>query len=158
MKTLQIRWQRLVDEQGETCDRCGTTETAVEEAMQKLKRSVKELEINVILEKSTLNPSTFKEAPLESNRIWIADKPLEDWLSATINQSQCSAACGDSSCRTVEVDGKTYEAIPPELIVKAGLLASAQLLDGEPQSGCSSTASKPQATNGCYPASSGCGK
>ena len=158
MKTLQIRWQRLVDEQGETCDRCGITETAVEEAMQKLKRSVKELEIDVILEKSTLNLSTFKEAPLESNRIWIADKPLEDWLSATISQSQCSAACGDSSCRTVEVDGKTYEAIPPELIVKAGLLASAQLLDGEPQSGCSSPACKPQPAKEWYPASSGCGK
>ena len=136
MKTLIIRWQRLVDEQGETCERCGITERAVEEAMQKLKRSLKELGIDVMLEKSTLNRSNFKQAPLESNRIWIADKPLEDWLSATNDQSQCHAVCEDSECRTVVVDGKTYEAIPAELITKAGLLASAQMLDDEPQCGC----------------------
>ncbi len=27
MKTLTIRWQRLVDEHGQTCDRCRSTET-----------------------------------------------------------------------------------------------------------------------------------
>ena len=152
MKTLQIRWQRLVDGQGETCVRCGATETAVEDAMQMLKQSVKGLEIDVVLEKSTLDISTFKETPLESNRIWIGDKPLEDWLSATISESQCGTACGDSNCRTMVVDGKSYEAIPPELIVKAGLLASAQLLEAESQGGgCTSAASKPQMT-GC-----GCG-
>ena len=37
MKAIQILWQRLVDEKGQTCVRCGTTETAVEEAVNKLK-------------------------------------------------------------------------------------------------------------------------
>ena len=110
MKTLGIRWQRLVDDKGETCDRCGATETAVEDAVQKLKRSLRELDIDIILDKTTLDPDTFKKDPLQSNRIWIANKPLEDWLAATIGQSQCCSTCGDSDCRTVTVDGKTHEA------------------------------------------------
>lgn len=132
MKKLKIVWQRLVDERGQTCDRCGTTETAVKEAVQMLKRALKELGIDVVLEKKILRPSTFLKDPLESNRIWVAGKPIEKWLSATSGQSRCCSTCGDSDCRTVTVDGNTYEAIPAELIVKAGLLAGAQLLHGEP--------------------------
>ena len=152
MKNLKIRWQRLVDEQGETCDRCGVTEESVKEALQMLSRSLKELGIDVILEQSKIDFYRFKEAPLESNRIWIADKPLEEWLEGIISASQCGTACGDSFCRTLEVDGESYEAIPPELIVKAGLLASVELLKGEPQSGgCNSGACSSQ------PVSAGCG-
>jgi hypothetical protein len=154
MKVLEIRWQRLVDEQGQTCDRCGTTETAVEDAIQKLKRSLKELDIDVVLEKKALSLSTFSKDPLQSNRIWIAGEPIEKWLSATPGQSQCCSTCGDSECRTVTVDGKTYEAIPSELIIKAGLLASAQLLHGEPHSVCCPTAESPQERPGrCLPSS-----
>jgi hypothetical protein len=154
MKVLQIRWQRLVNEQGQTCNRCGTTETAIEDALQKLKRSLKELGIDVVLEKKALSPSVFSKDPLQSNRIWIAGKPLEQWLSATTGQSQCCPTCGDSECRTVTVDGKTYEAIPAELILKAGLLAGAQLLHDEPRGICCPTAESPQEKSGCCPQSS----
>ncbi len=158
MKTLTVRWQRLVDEEGQTCDRCGTTETAIEDAIQKLKRSLKELDIDVVLEKNALSPSTFSNDPLQSNRIWIAGEPIEDWLSATSGQSQCCSTCGDSECRTLTVDGKTYEAIPAELIVKAGLLAGAQLLHGVPRSVCCPTADSPQETAGRCPPLSQCQK
>lgn len=152
MKTLKILWQRLVDERGQTCDRCDTTETAVEEAVQKLKYSLQELGIDVVLEKKTLVPSTFIESPLESNRIWVSGEPIEEWLSATSGQSKCCSACGDSDCRTITVDGKTYEAIPAELIVKAGLLASAQLFQSEPRSSCCSPTESPK-SSGCCPSS-----
>jgi hypothetical protein len=36
--------------------------------------------------------------------------------------------CGDAPCRTVEVDGTTYEAIPERLLVKAAMVAAASLL------------------------------
>ena len=128
MKILQIQWQRLVDKQGQTCDRCGITETSIEDAFQKLKRSLQEVDIEVVLEKKAISPSAFSKDPLESNRIWIAGKPIEEWLSATIGKSQCCSTCGDSECRTIIVNGKTYEDIPAELIVKAGLLAATQLV------------------------------
>jgi len=158
MKRLNILWQRLVDERGQTCDRCGTTETAVEEAVQKLKRSLKELDIYVVLEKKTLSHSTFLKDPLESNRIWIAGEPLEKWLSATTGQSKCCSTCGDSDCRTVTIDGKIYEAIPTELIVKAGLLASAQLLHSEPRGSCCPPVESQKKGSGCCPSSSECQK
>jgi hypothetical protein len=154
MKTLQIRWQRLVDEQGQTCDRCGITEAAVGNAIRKLKRSLKALDIAVVLEKKALSRSTFLKDPLESNRIWIAGKPLEQWLSATSGQSKCCSTCGDSDCRTVTVDGNTYEAIPAELIVRAGLLAGAQLLHGQSGPTCCPPEASPQTSRGCCPSSS----
>lgn len=154
MKTLKIRWQRLVDEGGRTCDRCGTTEKAIGDAVEKLRRSLGELGIDVVLEKEALSPSTFHKDPLESNRIWIGEEPLEKWLSATSGQSRCCYTCGDSDCRTVTVDGKTYEAIPGELIVKAGLLASAQLLPVESGAGCCPSPEPHQESTGCCPSSS----
>lgn len=158
LKEVKILWQRLVDERGQTCDRCGTTETAVEEAVQKLKRSLKKLGIGVVLEKKTLSPSTFLKDPLESNRIWVAGEPIEKWLSATSGQSKCCSTCGDSDCRTVTVDGKAYEAIPAELIVKAGLLAGAQLLRSDPSGACCTPAESPKRSSGCCPSSSECEK
>ncbi len=129
---LEIRWQRLVDEKGQTCGRCEITEAATVDAAEKLRRSLKPLHINVVLQKVPLSAAAFAKDPLESNRIWVAGKPIEDWLQATVGKSQCSGSCGDAECRTITVDGRTYDAIPAELIVKAGLLASAQLVQRSP--------------------------
>jgi hypothetical protein len=131
-QVLHIRWQRLVDERGQTCDRCGTTETAAEEAAKRLRRSLKQPDIAVVLEKVAVSASDFAKDPLQSNRIWIAEKPVEEWLQAMIGKNPCSGPCGDSECRTITVDGRTYNAITTELIVKAGLLAGAQLVCGKP--------------------------
>jgi hypothetical protein len=135
MKELQIRWQRLVDEADRTCDRCGATGAAVKRAVELLHRSLRELGIEVVLKTEVLDPATFARDPLESNRIWIGGVPIEWWLSATSGRSQCCSACGDAECRTMTVDGRTYEAIPVELIVKAGLLAAARLLRPEGSGG-----------------------
>ncbi len=37
--------------------------------------------------------------------------------------------CGDHECRTVEVGGETYEAIPEQLLVRAGLIAATSMLN-----------------------------
>lgn len=158
MRKLRIIWQRLVDDHGQTCDRCGRTETALEEAVRKLKHSLKGVGIDVVLEKKTLSPSSFLKNPLESNRIWIAEEPIERWLSATTGQSKCCSTCGDSDCRTIMVKGKTYEAIPADLIVKAGLLAGAQLLHSEPRDSCCLPAESLKEFSGCCPSSSECQK
>ncbi len=132
-RTLQVRWQRLVDAKGQTCDRCGTTEKAAEDGVKKLRRSLKAVGIEVVLEKVAVNSAEFAKEPLESNRIWIADKPIEEWLGATIGKSPCSGPCGVAECRTITADGRTYTAIPSELIVKAGLLAGAQVVSSQPR-------------------------
>jgi len=156
-KVLHIRWQRLVDESDQTCDRCGATGSAVVGAVEMLKRALQELGIEVVLKTEALSQATFAQDPLESNRIWIGGLPLEWWLSASSGKSQCCSACGDAECRTVTVDGKTYEAIPVELIIKAGLLAAARLFQPESSEGCCETKENPGTLLGCALPSSQCG-
>ena len=130
---LHVRWQRLADEKGQTCGRCGSTEKAAEDAVRKLRRSLKPIHVDVVLQMISINLAEFSKDPLSSDQIWVADKPIEEWLQAKVGQSPCCGACGDSECRTLTVDGKTYESIPTELIVRAGLLAGAQLNQTGPQ-------------------------
>ena len=76
------------------------------------------------LEIREIDEQSFKAKPSESNRIWIAGKPIEEWLGASVGSSCCCSVCGTSECRTVEVEGTTFEAIPETLFVRAALIAS----------------------------------
>lgn len=127
MPSLPIRLQRLVKD-GRTCTRCSNTEAQVRGAAETLRQVLAPLGIAPELEVADIEETTFTASPLESNRIWIADRPMEDWLRGSVGSSQCCSVCGDSSCRTLEIQGTTYEAIPERLIVKAGLLAAAELV------------------------------
>ena len=128
-KTIVMRWQRLVlDPQGGTCDRCAATERSLNEAHRLLVRALRPLEIRVELVKARLTADEFKAAPTESNRIFINDAALEDILGAETGDSPCSRICGEANCRTLIVDGVTYEAIPSQLIVRAGLRVAADLV------------------------------
>ncbi|HJV24436.1 MAG TPA: DUF2703 domain-containing protein [Aromatoleum sp.] len=123
MKTLPIVWQRLVAK-GQTCPRCASTGDEVERAYQRLRAQLLPVGIEPMLETRELDEAEFKASPSESNRIWIAGKPMEEWLNASVGSSRCCSVCGDSECRTVDVDGTTYEVVPEELLVKAGLIAA----------------------------------
>jgi hypothetical protein len=127
MKTLTIRWQRLVNESGQTCTRCQETGDTVKTAFEKLKKALAVLDIEVELEKETLDFLIFTKDPLQSNRIWIGGRPLEEWIGASVGKSQCCDVCGESECRTILTGQNTFEAIPEDLIIAAGLLAAAEL-------------------------------
>ncbi len=132
MNTLVIEWQRLLDEQKETCSRCGSTEQEVEKAVKELSRMFEESAVAFSLIKKSIDPETFRKDVLQSNKILVAGKTLEEWLGATTGQSKCCETCGDAECRTVEYAGDTHEAIPAELIVRAGLTAAAYLFKLQP--------------------------
>jgi len=128
MKPLPIIWQRLVSPEGKTCDRCSATYREMRSAVEKLRRSLQPLGIEPRLEIREIDERSFKANPSESNRIWIAGKPMEEWLGASVGRSPCCSVCGTSECRTVEVEGTTFETIPEKLFLKAALIASSQLL------------------------------
>lgn len=128
MHTIPILWQRLLNLQGQTCDRCAATELALQQALETLQQVVAPLQMQVVLHRQALTLEQFNQDPGASNRIWIADKPLEEWLGASTGSSPCCSVCGDAQCRTLECNQQSYEAIPPQLIIKAGLLAAAQQL------------------------------
>lgn len=156
VKTLIIRWQRLVNDEGKTCDRCGNTEQEVNKAAESLSKSLGPLGIRVTLVQKTLNSEECKKDISESNRIWVADRPLEDWLGAGVGMSPCSSCCSELGetveCRTVSVDGRTYETIPAELIVRAGLVAASEILEAPSTGECCPDARKATGKNGkCCP-------
>jgi hypothetical protein len=129
---MNIVWQRLVKD-GRTCDRCGSTQQAVQSAVATLRAVLLPLGIEPVLEATELDEATFHANTLESNRITIAGKPLEHWIGGMAGSSECCSVCGTNPCRTVEVGGVAYEAIPEALIVKAALRAAAELTEPPPQ-------------------------
>jgi len=147
MQPMQILWKRLV-KGGETCPRCGATGLEIEAAAAKLAVALRPLGIETVFDTQEIDEATFKANPSESNRVWIAGKPIEAWLGAEVGKSRCLSVCGDWNCRTLEVGGRTYETIPEELFIKAGLMAASQMIasasssDGGATSCCSSTAGK----------------
>jgi hypothetical protein len=86
------------------------------------------LDIEPVLETREIDDATFRRDPSRSNRIWVNGRPMEDWLDATVGSSPCCSVCGDADCRTVEVSGTTFETIPGRLLVRAALIAAADLL------------------------------
>jgi len=129
MKTLLVEWQRLLDEQKQTCPRCSSTEQEVEKAVKELNQLLEPSGVVAILVKKAIDPEIFKKDVLQSNKILIAGKLMEEWLGAKTGQSKCCETCGDAECRTVEYADETHEAIPADLIVSAGLVAAAQVFD-----------------------------
>ena len=128
MKTLNILWQRLVTPEGETCERCDGTQVAIAQVIPRLQEALRPLGIEPVLEACEIALDAFKGMPSESNRIWIAGRSIEDWLSASVGKSTCCSACGGAECRTLEVGAETFEAIPEELILEAALLAASASL------------------------------
>jgi len=133
MKSLPIIWQRLVSSEGKTCDRCDATHREIQRAVGKLKEALRPFDIDPTLEAREIDEESFKANPCDSNRVWLAGKPIEEWLGARVGSSQCCSVCGGSECRTVEVSGTVFEAIPETLFLKAALVAAAQLLDPAPE-------------------------
>jgi len=85
--------------------------------------------IDVMLRKKALDLETFKKDALQSNKILIAGKTLEEWLEAKTGQIKCCDTCGDAERRTVEYADETHEAIPAALIVRAGFVAASKVFD-----------------------------
>jgi len=135
MQVLKIKWQRLVSD-GRTCRRCEVTEEELDKAVIALRQSLGSLNIQVSLEKVELSIAEFDEDPLQSNQIWLNDQLLEDWLGGKVNRSQCCDVCDPAECRVIEIGEETYEAIPAELIIRAGLLAASRMVIPETTGSC----------------------
>lgn len=132
MPELHVEWKHL-SVNGKTCPRCSSTGSAVRDAVKTLERILAPHGIHVRYSETELRPEEFSLNPLASNEIRINGRLLEEWLGARTEKTICCDVCGDRECRAVELNETLYEAIPPGLIVKAGLAAALHLLNN---SGC----------------------
>ena len=129
MKTLPIVWQRLVSAQGSTCPRCHSTGEEVQRAVEKLKLALEPLGVAPELQVKEIDEVAFLKDSLQSNQILIGGQSIEHWLGGQTGSSRCCNECGDNDCRTVEIGGQSYEVIPEDLLVRAGVIAAARMLD-----------------------------
>ena len=87
MRSLPIVWQRLVSPDGRKCDRCDATRQELERAVAVLEHALRPLGIEPHLEIVEIDEAPLKANPAASNRIWIAGKPMEEWLDETVGSS-----------------------------------------------------------------------
>ena len=127
MMALPIIWKRLVSPEGKTCGRCDATHQEMQRAIGKLRKALQPLGIEPTLETRVMDTDSFRVDPSESNRVWIAGRPMEEWLGANVGSNRCCSVCGKSNCRTLEIGGTVFEAIPEELFIRAALTAAATL-------------------------------
>lgn len=121
---VKFRWQRPEDRAGPACERCLRTGREIASAVAKLREALRPLGMEV----PALEISEAAYGPLEANRIWINDRPVEDWLHADVGRSTCCGAAGKHECRALYINGRRYEVVTEELLLKAALLAAASLL------------------------------
>jgi len=120
MKKLEIEWRHL-DIDGDTCERCSETGETLKIVVDQLAEECRPSGWEIVFRETAL---TQNELP-ESNMILINGTPIEDILpQAQVSESHCQSCCDctgkeDIFCRTVEYDGRTYEAIPLSLIREA---------------------------------------
>ncbi len=137
---LTVNWQRMVTGDGQTCDRCGGTEDELRKAIGTLQQSLRPLGIEVAFVEGALTIDECAADIIQSNRIVVGDRSLEEWLGGEVGQSSCGSCCSaigeEVECRTLRVDGSTYEVIPADLIVRAGLLAASGMIGAPPATPC----------------------
>jgi anti-sigma factor RsiW len=122
LRQLTIIWQHLVSAGG--CPRCDATYQHLQSAIVRLREALKPLNVEPVPEVREISENSFRKEPAQSNRIWIADKPIEEWIGAGVGSSKCCSVCGDEPCRTMELEGNVFEDIPEAVIIKAALIAA----------------------------------
>lgn len=123
MKDLTIEWRHYVKE-GATCARCSATGQSLEEVIAGLRDELSPQGVRIVFTETKLT----EERISESNLILLNGIPLEELLAeATASENACqSCSCltgTETSCRTVEFEGKTHEEIPADLIRAAAYKA-----------------------------------
>lgn len=135
MKKLDILWQRLTVG-AETCVRCGDTGQSVRRAVDVLRAELAPRGISVTLTEKVLLPYATNVLA-ESNRVFFNGESMESLVDAEVGSSHCQSCCDllglgegpnrQTDCRTLIVDGQEYEALPEELLLRAGRTAADKL-------------------------------
>jgi hypothetical protein len=118
--SLSIVWQRYAGADG-ICQSCGAAQHELDEAICTIRHALGPFGIEPRLETRSMTEAQYRAAPEQSNRIWIAGKPIEQWLNGSVWYRPWL-----SPCRIVEIDGTTHVAIPHRLILEAAILAASE--------------------------------
>jgi len=135
MKTLDIEWRHF-DKEGNTCIRCSDTGEVLHSVVEELSEECRPCGWDIKFRETKLTEREISE----SNIILLNGKPIEKILqNALAGESHCQSCCEltgstSTSCRTIEIEGRSYESIPSHLIRQA-VCAVAQCCKEMPNSG-----------------------
>jgi hypothetical protein len=140
MKTLHIEWKHY-EKDGVTCTRCGDTGQTLNQAIQNLRKELASRNIALTFSETILP----EQAIPESNSISFNGAALETLIPGAKTSENLCRSCSeltgrDTLCRTVEVGGELYEAVPDTLIRQAAFralgLESPMPVRNEPAGAC----------------------
>lgn len=145
MKTHLIEWKRLV-KLGRTCDRCEDTGATLRKVIRELNTGCVKARVRFRLKTVRLPAARLAE----SNAILIDGQPLEQLVPrARVGETDCPT-CGELTgetlkCRALNVDGRTHDSVPAELI-RAAVCRVADCCGEGCECGCGCESGRPQAS------------
>lgn len=115
---MTIEWKHY-DKEGETCTRCNSTGNNIKAVLGIVSTDNAYKNIQIKYKETILEAS---EMP-DSNTVLINGQKIEDVLNAKTSENYChSCSClagSDTNCRTIELNNKSYESIPKDMILEA---------------------------------------
>jgi hypothetical protein len=121
MDKIQIEWKHY-DKEGNTCNRCNTTGTALIEAIGAMKVDSHFAGIKIEFKETKLSEDNLSD----SNIILLNGTPLEILLKDTkVVNTPCKSCCemvgSDVDCRALDCQGQIFEDIPQNFIYQAAM-------------------------------------
>jgi len=129
-KVVVLSWQRPQAAACKGCEKCGPTQAEMQKAAAQLNEKLAGRGVRVRVEEA-VGARPGKKAIVSGTNVWVCDVPLETWLGAGIGVKPCDCSSGGQSmsCKVVNLNGQSYQVIPADLVVRAGLLAADMLIE-----------------------------
>jgi hypothetical protein len=148
VRTLTLAWNKVSEDDGSICDLSTSTYESVKEAHAELSKALAPHGVEVAVK--TLTPERVEGGLCQCNRVLIQDRFVDEWLGAELVKTSCSGCPNSEACAKTAGSGvtcggqtamlhqgKSYDIIPANLIVMAGMVAAADLTGEEiAYSGC----------------------
>lgn len=120
-----VEWRHIGKDVSNTCERCSETGTNVMSVIREISLFLQDEGISVRFVETKLPAAAVSESnAVLFNGMYLED--LIDGMEVSFTECKsCSCITGEDfvECRAVDYKGERYEAIPPELIIRAALRA-----------------------------------
>lgn len=131
-KSLVIEWHYTECLSENPCERCRTGPHEVQVAYTKIEPALAMFDIKVALKKKTEGH--------EGDNLMINGKGLDHWLGGKLVKHSCASCLSTSHSEkayyALDLEGVVHEVITADMIIRASLLAAAELFAGESAPPC----------------------
>ncbi len=131
-----------------TCDPVVKTRETLKTLLEQMGPKMEKIGFQVVMKEEDLSDTKYDERKnlitLACPELDFGETPLEEIIGAEAVEEACS--CGDGTCRSLRVEGQSYQAVPPGLITDGMLRVAFSAMEALAGGGCESCCSD---CNGC---------